>query len=113
MRTGDFSVEIVPAGGGTVRELQNGQVLARAGQVYLLRLRNHGPIRAVTDVHIDGRLVTAGGLVLEPTSFVDLERPIHATERCRFTVFPEGSEKVLGPDGGRDNPDLGLIHVRF
>jgi hypothetical protein len=113
MRTGDFSVEIIPADGGTVRYLPNGQVLARPGQVYLLRLRNHGPLRAVADVHMDGRLVTAGGLVLHPASFVDLERPIHATERGRFTVFPEGSEKVFGPDGGRDNPDLGLIHARF
>ena len=113
MRKGDCSVEIIPSEGGTIRELPNGQVLARPGQVYLLRLQNHGPLRAVTDVHIDGRPVTAGGLVLDPASFVDLERPIHATERGRFTVFPEGSEKVFGPDGGRDNPDLGLIRVRF
>ena len=46
-------------------------------------------------------------------SAVDLERPIHATERGRFTVIAEGDEHVFGPDGGRDNPDLGLIEARF
>ena len=33
MRVGDFSVEIVAAGDGTVRELKSGHVLARPGQV--------------------------------------------------------------------------------
>ena len=113
MRVGDFSVEIVATNGGVVRELDSGHVLARPGQVYTLRLRNHGPLRAVSDVSIDGRAVTAGGLVLNAWSVVDLERPIHATERGRFTVIAEGDERVFGPDGGRDNPDLGLIEARF
>ena len=52
MRVGDFSVEIVAAGDGTVRELGSGHVLTRSGQVYSLRLRNHGPLRAVVDVTI-------------------------------------------------------------
>jgi hypothetical protein len=111
MRVGDFSVEIV-AGDG-VRELDSGHVLAKGGQVYTLRLRNHGPLRAVADVSIDGHAVTGGGLVINAGSSVDLERPIHATERGRFTVIAEGDEHVFGPDGGRDNPDLGLIEARF
>lgn len=113
MRVGDFSVEIVANEGEGVRELDSGHVLARPGQVYKLRLRNHGPLRAVADVSIDGHAVTAGGLVLNAWSLVDLERPIHATERGRFTVIAEGDEHVFGPDGGRDNPDLGLIVARF
>jgi hypothetical protein len=113
MRVGDFSVQIVAAGDGTVRELESGHVLARPGQVYFLRLRNHGPLRAVADISIDGHSVTGGGLVIDAGSTVNLERPIHATERGRFTVIVEGNEDVFGPDGGRDNPDLGLIEARF
>jgi hypothetical protein len=113
MRVGDFSVEIVPSFGGVARELPSGQVLSRAGQVYSIRLRNHGPLRCVADVTIDGRSVTAGGLVIEPWSAEELERPIDGHEDGRFTVIAEGDERAFGPDGGRDNPDLGLIEVRF
>lgn len=112
MRVGDFSVEVV-ATDGAVREVESGHVLARPGQVYALRLRNHGPLRCVADITIDGRTVTGEGLVINAWSSVDLERPIHASERGRFTVIAEGDERVFGPDGGRDNPDLGLIEARF
>src|SRR5919107_1429633 len=112
MRVGDFSVEVVAAEGG-IREIQSGHVLARPGQVYTLRLRNHGPLRAVADISIDGHPVTGGGLVIAAGGSVNLERPIHATERGRFTVIAEGDEQVFGPDGGRDNADLGLIEARF
>src|SRR5438105_4808819 len=114
MRNGDFAVEVVPRGKGIgVREIQSGHVLARPGQVYALRLRNFGPLRCVADVSVDGRTVTAGGLVIEPWCTEELERPITPDEDGRFTVVAEGDERVFGPDGGRDNPDLGLIEVRF
>ena len=113
MRVGDFSVEVIGAGGGTTQELESGHVMAAAGQVYVLRLRNHGPLRCVADVSIDGHSVTGNGLVINPWGSVDLERPIHATERGRFTIIAEGDERVFGPDGGRDNADLGLIEARF
>src|SRR5262245_23740360 len=113
MRVGDFSVEVVPHGSGRVRELDAGHVLARPGQVYRLRLRNHGPLYCVTHVDLDGKRVTAGGLVLEPWSVTELERPIDAGEHGRFTVVAEGDESVFGPDGGRDNPSLGLIEASF
>jgi hypothetical protein len=113
MRVGDFSVEVVSAGGGTAHELESGHVLARPGQVYVLRIRNHGPLRAVADISIDGHGVTGDGLVINAWSSVDLERPIHERERGRFTVIAEGDERVFGPDGGRDNADLGLIEARF
>jgi hypothetical protein len=113
MRVGDFSVEIIAVHDGSIRELDSGHVLARPGQVYSLRLRNHGPLRAVADVSIDGHTVTGGGLVLNAWGIVDLERPIHATERGRFTVIAEGDERVFGPDGGRENESLGLIEARF
>jgi hypothetical protein len=112
MRVGDFSVEVVAADGG-VREIESGHVLARPGRVYKLRLRNHGPLRAVADISIDGHSVTGNGLVIDAWKAVDLERPIHATERGRFTVIAEGNEQVFGSDGGRDNPELGLIEARF
>ena len=113
MRVGDFSVEVIGTGSGVTRETGSGHVLARPGQVYTLRLRNHGPLRAVAEISIDGHSVTGKGLVIDAMSSVDLERPIHATERGRFTVIAEGDERVFGPDGGRDNSDLGLIEARF
>jgi hypothetical protein len=114
MRNGDFAVEVVPRGKGIgVREIESGHVLARPGQVYALRLRNFGPLRCVADVSIDGRSVTAGGLVLEAYCTEELERPITPDEDGRFTVVAEGDERVFGPDGGRDNAALGLIEVRF
>jgi hypothetical protein len=113
MRVGDFSVEVIGASDGTTHELDSGHVIARPGQVYVLRLRNHGPLRCVAEVSIDGHGVTGNGLVINPWSAVDLERPIHATERGRFTVIAEGDERVFGPDGGRDNAALGLIEARF
>jgi len=113
MRVGDFGVEVIPQGGGRVREVASGHVLARPGQVYCLRLRNFGPLYCVAEVEIDGRGVTAGGLVLSPWSMTDLERPIDDVETGQFTVIAEGNEAVFGPDGGRDNPHLGLIDARF
>jgi hypothetical protein len=113
MRVGDFVVEVVPHGSGKVRELDTGHVLARPGQVYHLRLRNMGPLYCVANVSIDDSVVTANGLVLAPWSTTDLERPIHDAEHGRFTVFAEGDETVFGPDGGRDNPALGLIEAKF
>ena len=113
MRVGDFSVEVIGTGSGVTRETGSGHVLARPGQVYTLRLRNHGPLRAVAEISIDGHSVTGKGLVIDAMSSIDLERPIHATERGRFTVIAEGDERVFGPDGGRDNPNLGLIEARF
>ena len=114
MRNGDFAVEVVARGKEVgIRETASGHVLARPGQVYALRLRNFGPLRCVAQVTIDGENVTAGGLVIEPWCTEELERPITPDENGRFTVVAEGDEHVFGPDGGRDNPDLGLIEVRF
>ena len=113
MRVGDFGVDVVPMQQDDFRELESGHVLARPGTVYGLRLRNYGPLRCVADVRIDGKLVTAGGLVLNAYDAVTLERPIDPGEAGRFTVIAEGDERVFGPDGGRDNPDLGSIEARF
>jgi hypothetical protein len=113
MRVGDFSVEVIGVDGGATHELDSGHVVARPGQVYVLRLRNHGPLRCVAEISIDGHSVSGNGLVIDPWSSVDLERPIHATERGRFTVIAEGDERVFGPDGGRDNAALGLVEARF
>lgn len=113
MRVGDFSVEVVPYREGRVRELESGHVLARPGQVYRLRLRNHGPLRAVAEIDIDGKSVTDSGLVLRPWSVTELERPLRDGEHGRFTVIAEGNEHVFGPDGGRDNESLGVVRSTF
>ena len=113
MRVGDFSVGIVPHRQGRVRELDSGHVLARPGQVYRLRLRNHGPLNSVAEIEIDGKSVTDRGLVLRPWSVTELERPLRDGEHGRFTVIAEGNERVFGPDGGRDNEFLGLIRTAF
>jgi len=113
MRVGDFGVEVLAVQGDDIRELDTGHVLARPGAVYALRLRNFGPLRCVAKVEIDGKAITAGGLVLNAYSVVTLERPVDEFETGRFTVVAEGNERVFGPDGGRDNGDLGLIEARF
>jgi hypothetical protein len=113
MRVGDFAVDVVAHGSGRVKQLESGHVLARPGQVYRLRLRNFGPLYCVVDVDVDGRRVTAGGLVLEPWGTTELERPIDASEDGRFTVVAEGDESVFGADGGRENSALGLVEARF
>src|ERR1041384_1013427 len=113
MRVGDFAVDVVPMHEGRVLETEAGHVLARPGMVYGLRLRNHGPLRCLAEVSIDGNCVTAGGLILDAYDVVVLERPIDGNEAGRFTVIAEGDERVFGPDGGRDNPDLGLIEASF
>jgi hypothetical protein len=113
MRNGDFSVGILPHDSGRVRELESGHVLARPGQVYRIRLRNHGPLYAVAHVELDGHPITAGGLVLAPLSTTELERPINDGDTGRFVVVGEGDEGTFGPDGGRDNESLGLIDARF
>lgn len=113
MRVGDFSTEVVPHQEGRVRELESGHVLARPGQIYRLRLRNHGPLRAVVEIEIDGKSVTESRLVLRPWSVTDLERPLRDGEDGRFTVVAEGNERVFGPDGGRDNDLLGVIRTSF
>jgi hypothetical protein len=113
MRVGDFGVEVVAMANGEVREIASGHVLARAGTVYGIRLRNFGPLRCVAEVHVDGSTVTGRGLVIEAYAVVTLERPVDARDPGRFTVIAEGDERVFGPDGGRDNSDLGCIDVRF
>ena len=113
MRVGDFSVEVVPHREGSIRELESGHVLARPGQVYRLRLRNHGPLRAVAEIEIDGKSVTDSALVLRPWSVTELERPLRDNEHGRFTVVAEGNERTFGPDGGRDNQSLGVIRTAF
>jgi len=113
MRVGDFSVEVVPHHEGRVREIESGHVLSRPGQVYRLRLRNHGPLRAVAQIDVDGKSVTDSGLVLRPWSVTELERPLRDSEHGRFTVVAEGNERTFGPDGGRDNDSLGVIRSAF
>jgi hypothetical protein len=113
MRVGDFGVEVLAVHGHDIRELDTGHVLARPGAVYALRVRNFGPLRCVANVEIDGKAITAGGLVLNAYSAVTLERPVDQFETGRFTVVAEGDERVFGPDGGRDDEDLGLIEARF
>jgi hypothetical protein len=113
MRIGDVTVRLVPVGGGTMVEGDDGRVLARPRQVYLVQVANHSDRRAVAKVSLDGLPVTEGGLVLAPGETMNLERPVRDGEHGRFTVFPEGTEEVFGESGGRDNPDLGLVEVEF
>jgi hypothetical protein len=113
MRVGDVSVRLVPVGGGEMIEGEDGRVLARPRQVYAIHLTNHSERRAVAKVSLDGLPVTEGGLVLSPGEARTLERPVTDGEHGRFTVFPEGTEEVFGDDGGRGNPDLGLVDVEF
>ena len=113
MRVGDVSVRLVPVGGGEMVEGEDGRVLARPRQVYAVRIENHSGRRAVAKVSLDALPVTDGGLVLSPGEALTLERPTAEGEHGRFTVFAEGTEEVFGDDGGRGNPDLGLVEVEY
>jgi hypothetical protein len=113
MRVGEVSVRLVPVGGGEMIEGEDGRVLARPRQVYAVHLTNHSDRRAVARVSVDGLPMTEGGLVLAPGASTTLERPVKEGEHGRFTVFPEGTEEVFGDDGGRGNPDLGLVEVEY
>lgn len=113
MRVGEVSVRLVPVGGGELIEGEDGRVLARPRQVYAIHVTNHAERRAVARVAVDGLPVTDGGLVLAAGETVTLERPVAEGEHGRFTVFPEGTEEVFGEDGGRDNPDLGLVETEY
>lgn len=113
MRVGDVSVQLVPVGGGEMVEGTDGRVLSRPKQVYAIRITNHSEKRAVVKVNLDGHPVTEGGLVLKAGETLDLERPVTEGEHGRFTVFAEGTEAVFGEDGGRGNPDLGLVEVEY
>jgi hypothetical protein len=111
MRLNDLEITLGPIGEGTLKELADGRVMARPGQVYVVRVQNHDARRRmVVHVAIDGTNVSRDGLVLDPGELLKLERPLDDTGR--FTVFAEGDERVFGDDGGRGNPDLGLIEVR-
>src|SRR4029079_4751110 len=103
MRKGDFSIGIVPHDNGRVRELESGHVLARPGQVYRIRLRNHGPLDAVAHVELDGHPITAGGLVLAPLSTTELERPINDGDTGRVVVVGGGADGTVGQHSGREN----------
>jgi hypothetical protein len=113
MRVGDFAVDLIAIRDGDVREIESGHVLARPGTVYAIRLRNFGPLRAVADVQIDGKVVTGRGILVDAYGVATLERPVDAAANGRFTVIAEGDERVFGPDGGRDNDALGAIEVSF
>jgi hypothetical protein len=109
MRLNDLTVRLISPQ-GRMSEQDDGRVFARPGMTYRIRLRNHDPNhRMVLGIDIDGRRVTESGLVLDPGAMIELERPLY--DSGLFTVFAEGNEEVFGEDGGRGNPDLGLIEV--
>ncbi|HXD48982.1 MAG TPA: hypothetical protein VN600_09415 [Gemmatimonadaceae bacterium] len=71
MRRGDFTVEVIPVNADNIREIDSGHVLARPSAVYAIRLRNLGPLRAVTAIEIDGRRITE-----LPVEFFGLREPV-------------------------------------
>lgn len=97
---------------GPLTETPSGHVLGTPGLVYRLRLRNlHAHQSGLCTVALDGNTVTEDGLVLRPNQTVLLERPLTAGEVGCFTIFGEGHTGVFGEDGGRENPDLGLVRA--
>jgi hypothetical protein len=109
MRLRDLTVRLISPQ-GRMAEQDDGRVFARPGMTYRIRLKNHDRNhRMLLGIDIDGRRVTEGGLVLNPSTTIELERPLY--DSGLFTVFAEGNEEVFGEDGGRGNPELGLIEV--
>lgn len=105
MRIGNYSV-LVPEG----YEHGSGHVGLRHGQVYTLRIGNHGRGKCAAQIVIDGKdmgLYRIGG-----RDTVTLECPFH--DKGRFTFFRSGSQEADAVGGVMvDSEARGLLQVRF
>lgn len=103
MRIGNFSV-LIPQG----REHGSGHVGMTHGQVYGIRLGNHGNLRCDAVVEIDGK--DCGTYRIDPHSDWTLERAHH--DRGRFTFFKTDSVEA-SISVGILKEDRGLVQVTF
>jgi hypothetical protein len=105
VRIGNFSL-LIPEG----REAGSGHVNLRHGEVYTLRLGNHGPVACDAEVEVDGKPV--GCFRVHARGSLLLERPSH--DRGRFTFFRADSAEGAAAEAGTvSREDKGLVRVRF
>ncbi len=105
MRYGNFSC-LIPEG----REHGSGHVALEHGQIYQLRLGNHGPSRCDALVEVDGKSV--GLFRINGYGTFQLERPSNDTGR--FTFFrADSSEGQAAGATETATVDRGLVRVTF
>lgn len=105
MRLGIFSV-LIPEG----REHGNQYVGLRHGQVYSIRIGNHGNVSCDAEVVVDGKPM--GDYRLVPGQTWNLERPVH--DPGKYTFFSADSAEGQAAGAGEVSRDLkGLLTVTF
>ncbi len=99
--------------GNILREFKD-TVYIPFGSEYTILLKNLHTVRAVVNVFIDGENAVPGGLVIDPSRSVDLERWIknsNLTEGNRFKFIERTAKIEEGPRGIKEED--GLIRVEY
>lgn len=101
----EYSVVIRPG-----REVSDGYVIMKHGDVYTITLRNARPTNCDAEIFIAGK--SAGKWRIPPYKSITLERPAH--DDGRFTFYQIGTPEFSAIGGGYVSTDLqGLIEVVF
>jgi hypothetical protein len=103
MRIGDYSVNI-PEG----EERSDGCIGLRHGQIYSIRLTNHGVSRCDAILKIDG--IPMGVFRLNPRVVCTLERP--PNDEGKFTFFALDTPEAKASQIQKDD-ETGLLQVEF
>lgn len=112
MRRLEYELTLLDDAGAQLPTSLSGHVRITPGNHYTIAVRNAAihPVRVV--VRVDGRVVSGQtGLMLDAGELLELPHPVG--DRGLFTAFVEGSDAVFGADGGRGNPELGLIEATY
>jgi hypothetical protein len=99
--------------GKILREFKDTVYIPFASE-YSILLKNLNTVRAVVNVFIDGENAVPGGLVIDPSRSVDLERWIkngNLTEGNRFKFIERTAKIEEGPRGIKEED--GLIRVEY
>jgi hypothetical protein len=112
MMYGNKLAAAIKVNGKVLREFKD-TVYIPFGSEYAITLRNLHTTRCVVDVYIDGDNMVPGGLVLNPSQSIDLERSIrnnNLTEGNRFK-FIERTEKIENHRG--IGVEDGLVRIEY
>ena len=99
--------------GKILREFKDTVYIPFASE-YSILLKNLNTVRAVVNIYIDGDNAVPGGLVIEPSQSVDLERWVkngNLTEGNKFKFIERTAKIEEGPRGIKEED--GLIRVEY
>jgi len=101
--------------GQVLDEKPNGEVLLPLNSEYQIRMRNKNNRKCAVDIYIDGEHVTtAGKVIVDSHSYVDLERYLHSKDsgrKFKFVSLDSAEAKTEGK--GTDKAKNGVIECRF